>query len=1493
MKDAPIPANEKDRLASLQALDILDTPVEERFERITRLAQHLFDVPIAAITLIDAERQWFKSMRGVDGITEAPREISFCGHTIIEKEFLLVEDMLKDKRFADNPFVIGEPKIRFYIGRPLHTEDGHPVGSFCLMDYQPRALNDTQIELLKDLAAMAETELNLVYVSNLQKKLTQTHDNLQQELEKHKNTATSLQESEARYRAIVEDNTDLICRFLPDTTLTFVNETYCRHFGKISNELVGQQFLTLVPEEAHSSIKDHLKSIAVTKELITYQHEVLMPDGSIGWQQWTDRPILNADGQVVEFQSVGHDITELKQAEDIIRKREEQFRILAETATAGILTHQGNNYIYANPAAETITGYTFAELETMQFWEIAHPDLQETIKERFTSRLQGGSEPTQYEAKLQTKQGEVRWIELSVDMTTIQGINTVQIIFFDITERKQIESTLQTIALENKRLAQAVASTSEGIAITDPNQPDNPLIYVNSAFLDITGYTLEECLGRNSRFLQGPKTNISQVDILRKGIKEHREVKVTLLNYRKNGELFWNELKISPIFSDDHQLLYYVGVQSDITERIEAEERLRLIQLSIENTPEATLWVNSEAQFVSVNAGACRHLGYTEPELLKMHVYDIDPRFPAEVWPSHWAELKAKGTLNFEAEHQTKNGDLVPVEIRANYIEFNGQEFNFAHVRNITERKQAEAKLKESEQRFRAIVEALPTALIITRFVDGLTLYVNQAFCDMTGYNTEEITGKRTIRLYQKPEDRDKYVAEVSKNNSIRNYELLAKKADGSSFWASLSAEVIQFEGEEALFTAAEDITTRRVIENERTNFTKQLQIAADFATQINAILDPNQLLREVVDLLQTRFDLYHVHIYLLDEVAKTLIMHIGSGEVGRQLREQNHKISLNYGPSLVAQAARLKEIILVNDTRNDSNFMPNPLLPETRSEVAVPIVSNNRLLGVFDVQDNMADRFNQSDLDTFSILSGQIAISLENARLFENIKQAEASLRQREAELLEAQRIAKLGRWHWDVATGEVMWSDLVHQIFGLPATTTPSMATFQNLIPATDKARVQTMIRESLKSTASDISFETQLIQSDGKPRYVFVTASISRDEANRAYFVQGITQDITERKLAEEAVRESEGRLTQILEAIPVGIYVVDKDNKTYYANQRAHNIFGADILSDQNTDQLFVAGTEQNYPEDQLPSTMALAGESVTIEDIEIDHNGKRIPLEVKTTPIFDQTGQIVYGVVAGQDVTTRKKAEREMSSALEQALEANRIKTELLAKVSHELRTPLNAIVGYTDMLQAQIHGPLTAKQEETLERIFVNGEKLKIHISSLLNQAQMEQGIIELQIVPFRPMDLIDNIQSILSPAAEAKGLKLIGEIGTNTPPTLYGDLQRLQDILINLVGNALKFTEIGSVSIQINRHNVSHWAMRVIDTGPGIETNAQQYIFDSFRQADGSITRKYGGVGLGLSIVKQLTDLMDGQILLESEVGRGTAFTVILPLVPTEETTA
>lgn len=232
-------------------------------------------------------------------------------------------------------------------------------------------------------------------------------------------------------------------------------------------------------------------------------------------------------------------------------------------------------------------------------------------------------------------------------------------------------------------------------------------------------------------------------------------------------------------------------------------------------------------------------------------------------------------------------------------------------------------------------------------------------------------------------------------------------------------------------------------------------------------------------------------------------------------------------------------------------------------------------------------------------------------------------------------------------------------------------------------------------------------------------------------------------------------------------------------------------------------------------------------------------------------------------------------------------EISRMKSMIVAMVSHELRTPLNALHGLAEMLEEKVYGDLNERQLQVVERILLNAKRLTSLVGDLLDQAQIEAGTLRVDRAMFAPADILRPAQEMVGEQAREKGLEFNAVAEPGLPAELIGDPHRLSQIVINLAGNAVKFTEHGSITVRLRPYDGEHWSIEVTDTGPGIPISAEAYIFDPFRQVDGTSGRRHGGIGLGLSIVKSLVQVMGGEIRLSSRMGRGTTFVIVLPYQP------
>ena len=266
-------------------------------------------------------------------------------------------------------------------------------------------------------------------------------------------------------------------------------------------------------------------------------------------------------------------------------------------------------------------------------------------------------------------------------------------------------------------------------------------------------------------------------------------------------------------------------------------------------------------------------------------------------------------------------------------------------------------------------------------------------------------------------------------------------------------------------------------------------------------------------------------------------------------------------------------------------------------------------------------------------------------------------------------------------------------------------------------------------------------------------------------------------------------------------------------------------------------------------------------------------------------LSDNPNRIAGSLITLRDVTNFKENEAALAIARDDAVRANGFKTQLLANVSHELRTPLGVVSGYTDLMTRGSYGPVTEKQTTVLGRIKESAQYLDDLVSELIDQSQLDSGKIQLAITSFEPREVFKQVFNQLSILAEAKKLNFTQEIFEDLPQSIVGDSQRLKQILVNLLANAIKFTESGSVTAQIYRKSNSEWCIKVSDSGPGIPMESMNVIFEPFRQLDHAARHVRKGYGLGLSISKQIVELMGGEIEVKGIVGDGTIFTVTLPL--------
>jgi PAS domain S-box-containing protein len=372
--------------------------------------------------------------------------------------------------------------------------------------------------------------------------------------------------------------------------------------------------------------------------------------------------------------------------------------------------------------------------------------------------------------------------------------------------------------------------------------------------------------------------------------------------------------------------------------------------------------------------------------------------------------------------------------------------------------------------------------------------------------------------------------------------------------------------------------------------------------------------------------------------------------------------------------------------------------------------------------------------------------------------------------------------------------------------------------------------------------------------------------------------LKEEIAERKRAIRAWESSETKIRTIVDNVAAGIITTDEVGRIKSFNPMAEKIFGySESEAMGQPIKMLIPSRYYGIGAQNLDEKLSpISDYKVEMEGLRRD--GSEVPLDLAISEMIVEGCRMFTGIF--QDITERKNAELEIVKAKEEADQANLAKSDFLANMSHEIRTPMNSIIGMADLLA---ESPLSSEQKQYVQLFRSAGESLLILINDILDLSKIESGSFDLECIPFFIRDLVEKTVHIMDVRAQEKSISLIWQVDADVPGCVMGDPYRLRQILTNLAGNAIKFTENGSVLIHIENvlEGKSGEAVKfsVIDSGIGISEDKLERIFSSFSQADSSTTRKFGGTGLGLSITRQLVEKMGGTIGVESQLGNGSTF--------------
>ncbi|MST00174.1 MAG: PAS domain S-box protein [Pedosphaera sp.] len=783
-------------------------------------------------------------------------------------------------------------------------------------------------------------------------------------------------------------------------------------------------------------------------------------------------------------------------------------------------------------------------------------------------------------------------------------------------------------------------------------------------------------------------------------------------------------------------------------------------------------------------------------------------------------------------------------------------------------------ELRQAEAKYRDIFENVVEGIFQTT-PSGQYLAANHMLARIYGYDsaTELIESLQDIshQLYVAPTRRDEFVRLMSERGVITGFESEVHRRDGSIIWISENVRTVSDNQNRLLYYegTVEEVTARKHQE-------QMLALGRD----VGASLTQNELLPAALqgccEAIVSRVGAAFARIWILDTAQQMLLLQASAG-MYTHLDGPHGRVPV--GQFKIGLIAQERKPHLTNQVSDDPRVSDQEW---ARREGMIafagyPLITGGRLLGVVALFARHA--LDHTLLDALHSLAGTIALAIER-------KQAEAALRK--SELLYHSLVEALPQSIFRKDTESRF--TFVNQFFCETVQRTSEKIigkTDADLFPPELAAKYQ---RDDGRVMRTGITY--QAIEAHAKPDggtfYMLVIKSPLHNTDGEVIGIQGMFSDVTKSKKTEEELVADRALLRALMDNVPDRIYFKDTDSKFLLCNKALAERLGLKDPEEAigKTDCDFHPPERaREFHEDE--QRIILTGRPMVnkIEE-QTALDGSRVWASVTKVPTHNRAGYLTGIIGISRDITALKRAEEELALTRDQALESARLKAQFLATMSHEIRTPMNGIIGMLDLL---VSTQLKPEQHDFAETASHSAHALLEILNNILDLSKIEAGRLTLNQIDFDIREVVEDTVELLAPAAHGKEIEVSSFVPTTFPATLCGDPHRLRQVLLNLVGNAVKFTETGGVHLCVNGQSDSEGRFElrceVRDTGIGITPEAQTKIFQAFIQADGSTTRRFGGTGLGLSICQQLVEIMGGQIGLESDPGRGSTFWFTVPL--------
>ncbi|MGI0485186.1 PAS domain S-box protein [Pantanalinema rosaneae CENA516] len=1170
-----------------------------------------------------------------------------------------------------------------------------------------------------------------------------------------------------------------------------------------------------------------------------FQH----PDGQITWvlaQVVAEYDVL---GRIEGYVGTITDITDLKQ---IVTAHQHTVAALQESEERWQLALRGNNdgiwdwnvrttEVFFSSRWKEMLGYADHEIANrLDEWaNRVHPDDLESVMQLIQAHFAQTTPFYISEHRVRCKDGSYKWV---LDRGQALWDEVGRVIrmtgsYTDITDRKQAEAQLREMSVV---LEHAVS----GISRLDQQ---GRYSFVNHAYASICGYQAPEMIGMTWQQTVHPDDTEMMIASYQQ-MQQVGKVEIEARGIRANGDSFYKQLVMIAIRDDQGQFVGHHCFMKDISDRKQAEvalqQREQEFRALVENAPDIIMRLDRQYRYLYINPSVEKHSGIPTTAFLGKTVDDLNPsEAMATLWRTSIDQVFATGEPQaIEFAIPTTTGITYYLSrIVPEFAADGSVQTILAIARDISDRKHTEEALQISQARFAGILEIANDAIISVDANQCITLF-NQGAEKIFGYTATEVLGQPLDlllphRFTQHPSHIQDFGQSVGKARRMAERgEIFGRRQDGREFPAEASISKLEINGE-VIFTAIlRDISERKQVELALRESEARFQAFMNHSPAPTWITDANGI---ILYLNQTYFS-----VFQLPQISP----------IGQSI--------LDLFPQHIAQQfiANIQTVVQtgkVLETIELAPFIDGSIRDFLVYKFPIPTTAGQ-------------------------VLVGGIAVDITDRR------KAEEALIQSEATkqaIIEAIPDLLI-RMRSDGTYLDLMAGDASNRL-------NPNLGcqgSHNNEILPTAAAQMRMYYAQQALQTGNMQVYEHELL----------IQGNLCYEEVRivplRSDEVLIMVRNITDRKRAEIELKHQKEILQAMFDHIPVMVALSDQNHQMEFINPELQRTLGRSLIDYQQRDVLAECYPDPTYRQTVLDHIAAADGKWQDF--ITLTATGQQLHTSWANVRLSNG-----YLIGIGQNITERKQAELELQQAKEAAELANQAKSRFLANMSHELRTPLNVILGFAQLMSHD--RSLNAEQQENLQIICRSGDHLLSLINEVLDLSKIEAGHIAIDDSSVNLHTLLDSLQSMFRQRANAKGLQFTLDLAPDLPQTIVTDPSKLRQVLINLLGNAIKFTQQGDITLRVTTGTIAtiaagsppssdpttEWLVfEVEDTGSGIASSDLDSIFDAFVQAPPG-KKVTGGTGLGLTISRNLVQLMGGNLTVSSIPSQGSTFRVILPI--------